>query len=173
MRPFAGLVAAVIIGAVTTSSCSLTTPPNQLLTMDCSGMPSGACDEQSERFQAAFGGHIRDLSLSCGAAPCTRVHGAGQAMITLDDGRTLSRAWSYVGDPNPIPAPTCVNLAPDVCRTILDSVVEETRPSQRILAVSISCPGVCTAEDGEASTVVTLGDGSQQSMQRDWSGGPP
>ncbi len=152
MWRLAGSIAAVIIGAGMATSCSLVQPLNQPEGVDCADMPSGACQEQSDHFVAAFGGHIRNLSLSCGVAPCTRAHGAGEAKITLDDGQTLTRLWSYVGDSTPIPVPSCANLAPDLCRRILDTVVDDTRPSQRIVAVSISCPGVCTQDEGEVST---------------------
>ena len=137
----------------------------------CAGIASGACTEEVARLAAQVRGQVTSIDLTCRVATCDRKAGSGDGVITYADGRTEQRAWSYVGDPAPIPVPTCIGLAQDVCQLQADAVVDDAAPSRRIIGVSITCHGTCTKDSGEVATVVTFGDGTQDTSGRGWSSG--
>lgn len=166
-----GLLAAVVPLALVAVGCGFLVRPAAPPDSSCAGMLSGACTEQVARLAAQVTGKVTSIGLECRIAVCDRSAGSGDAVITYADGRTERRTWSYVGDPAPIPAPTCVGLARDVCQTQADGVVEDAAPSRRIIGISITCQGTCTKASGEVATVLTFGDGTQDTSGRGWSSG--
>jgi hypothetical protein len=76
----------------------------------CENVPSAVCDEQMQAAANAAGGHVRDVAVRCTGA-CTRASGAGMSTVTMADGSQITRSWTYVGDPAPIPIPVCIGIA--------------------------------------------------------------
>jgi hypothetical protein len=138
----------------------------------CENIAGGACSEQIEVLSARHPG-ARQVDLVCSVPVCDRRGGRGTAVITMPDGTRLNDTFAYVGDPNPPPAPTCVGMAFDICRSIAASHANDIEPSSRIVAVNVACTGSCTANQGTATVTITLADGSQQQSGSSWSGGPP
>src|SRR5690349_1139943 len=143
---------------------------SQVNSITCGGVPSGACDEQVQRVTAGVTG-VSDVDIECALAPpCTRAKGAGTAVIKLANGQQVTRAWSYVGDPGPLPAPICVGLARDVCTSQMQQQVDAIPPSKHIVGVTVTCTkDPCADASGEAEIKVLLGDGSVQTSGSSWS----
>jgi hypothetical protein len=171
-RPLPMVVA--LAGAVLVAGCGPTGAAVGVRSYDCSNLPSGACDQVVETLTAGAPAPISNISVRCGVATCSRAGGgAGDAVITFTDGRTQRRTWSYAGDSSPLPVPSCTGLPFDACRTLVQSVADETAPAQRILAVTVTCTLPCSRTKGEATIVVTLEDGTQRTEHQGWDGGPP
>jgi hypothetical protein len=141
-------------------------------TIDCGPVPSGACNEQADLLASTAGGSVRSITLTCRVAACTRAGGAGTAAITLADGRSLTRTWSYVGDPSPLPVPVCIGIAPDLCREQVDSVIDNVSPSHHLVSVTVTCQGTCTSGHGEVDIVFQSADGTTDRIGSGWSSTP-
>ncbi len=163
-----GLVVAAV--AVTLSGCGFLRGGG-LESMGCTNMPDGACQEQGDRIAARHPG-ATVIDLTCRVAVCDRAGGSGTAVVTMPDGATVNDTFSYVGDPAPMPAPTCVGLAIDVCRTAATGKFNETAPAKRVVAISITCiSATCTDTKGEADTSLVFADGSTSEGAFGWDGG--
>jgi hypothetical protein len=139
----------------------------------CDNISGGACTEQVDLLSARHPG-ATTIDLRCAVPVCDRRTGRGTAVVTMPDGRQVNDSFAYVGDPNPLPAPTCTGLAFDICRNIATSQADTVAPSRRIVAIDVACTAAsCTGSDGEATATVTLADGSQEQGGNAWSGGPP
>ncbi len=137
--------------------------------VDCSGLPSGACDELTQQVQAGVSGQVQSIAFTCRLASCTRAQGAGTALVTLADGSTVTRQWSYTGDPGPAPVPVCIRIPLAECQAAAAQLVDNVPPSKRVIGIKISCTAVsCTAASGEADVLITLGDGSSVSNTYGW-----
>jgi hypothetical protein len=134
---------------------------------------SGACTEQADRVAARHPGAV-SVDLTCTVGACDRRSGSGTAVVTMPDGSVVDDVFAYVGDPAPMPAPTCAGLAPDACRAVAVSAFAETAPSRRVIAISATCnAAACTATKGDATYAITFADGSQESGGMGWDGGLP
>lgn len=166
-RAFRAAALLVVAGAL--GGCMLVSTSSSLTTVDCSGLPGGACNEQVQRITAAHGDRVREIAFECRLGRgCTRVQGAGTATVTLVDGTILSETWSYVGDPGPLPAPVCAGIALALCQEQAAELADDIPPSRRIVGVTVTCRGVCTAAEGETDVVFRLGDGSTTTMGYGW-----
>ena len=139
----------------------------------CGNMAGGACSEQIDRMQQRHPGAV-SVDLECAVPVCDRRSGQGTAVITMPDGSRLNDAFAYVGDPAAIPAPACLAVPLDQCRNLANEEAENMPPSQRIVAIQVSCtaPAGCTPARGAASVSVTLGNGTTQGTETSWEGGP-
>ena len=141
--------------------------------VNCGNIPTGACDEQVERLGQRHPGAVQ-IDVECGPAPCTRASGAGRARITRADGTTVTEAWTYAGDPGPMPVPICAGTAPGSCQSIADSVVENLRPSKRVAGIAIRCRvGPCDERKGDAEVTITLADGTNEITGYAWEDAAP
>jgi hypothetical protein len=139
----------------------------------CSELPGGACQEQMDLAARRHPDAV-ELDLACTAPSCTRAGGAGTVVVTLRNGSKLTEAFTYVGDPAPMPAPTCTGLPADVCRRVATSTVDELPPSKRIASIRITCTsGPCTRDRGETAVEVQYADGTGFQTHSGWEGGPP
>ena len=118
----------------------------------CSMMPGGACQEQFDR-AAARHPDATQVDVACTAPVCDRKGGAGTAVVTLANGAKVTEAFTYAGDPVPVPAPACSGMAIDVCRSLAASTVDGIPPSKSIRAISITCAASsCTRDKGDATS---------------------
>ena len=172
MRVLRALLALLVVAAVA-GACGLGgLGAGARASGSCADLLGGACTEQMERIGARHPG-ARQIDLECSPVPCTRAAGQGNARITRADGSVVNEVWSYTGDPGPVPAPLCVGLALDVCRTAATAAVNDVEPSKRVVAVDVRCQPRCTEMDGETSITITMADGSTHTSGMGWSGGPP
>ena len=139
----------------------------------CEDIPSGACQEQADGVVAGVGRPVRTIEMVCAGGNCTRAGGAGTATITLVDGATIRRDWSYVGDPNPVPDPVCIGLAHDVCVDRVDEVIADVSPSHHLTTVTVTCTQRCDADIGEVTIVFTSEGGLQDSIGTSWGQAQP
>jgi hypothetical protein len=141
---------------------------SQLNSWSCGDVPQGACEDQARQIAAGLPG-ITDLEIECTVLPCTRAGGAGTAHMTLANGQRVTRAWSYVGDPGPAPAPVCIGLQPSTCKTQADGWVDSISPSKHVVSVTVTCTKApCTDASGEVDIKVLLGDGSLDTTSSGW-----
>ena len=141
---------------------------SQVNSWSCGDVPQGACEEQARQAAVGLSG-ITDLEIECAAVPCTRAGGRGVAHITLASGQTVTRAWSYVGDPGPVPAAVCIGLPASTCQTQADGQVDTISPSKHVVSVTVTCTKApCTDANGEADIKVLLGDGTSDSTSSSW-----
>jgi hypothetical protein len=139
----------------------------------CGMMPGGVCQEQIDR-AAARHPDATQVDVACTAPVCDRRSGAGTVVVTLANGAKVTEAFTYAGDPAPIPAPTCTGLAIDICRSVAASTVDGIAPSKSIRAISVTCAASsCTRDKGDADVRVRFGDGSESQFNSGWDGGPP
>jgi hypothetical protein len=141
-------------------------------TIECADVSSAACSEQADRLAATAGGPVSSITVECRVAACTRAGGAGVARITLTDGRTLDRTWSYVGDPNPLPVPICIGIALDQCKEQVMSVLENVSPAHHLVSVTVTCKQRCDRSKGEVDIVFRSADGSTDQMGSGWASAP-
>ena len=134
----------------------------------CANMLEGACQEQIDRAVARHPG-ATGVDVACTVDACDRKSGAGTAVVTLANGTTVNEAFSYTGDPAPVPVPACTALALDLCRGIADNTVNGLPPSKAIKAISIACTvASCTQDRGEADVRVEFSDGSEFRVSQGW-----
>jgi hypothetical protein len=139
----------------------------------CANMSGGACTEQVERVAARHPG-AKTIDLECGVPVCDRRAGQGRAVVTMPDGSRVNDAFAYIGDQNPIPAPTCTGLAFDICQRVATSQADGVVPSRRIVAILVACTASsCTRSEGETMVTMTFADGAQEQGGAGWSGGLP
>jgi hypothetical protein len=155
-----------------TAACGLAVQQQQLggWSSSCENVPSGACDEQIASLTAGLA-NVSDVSIRCAPAPpCTRARGAGFAEIRLANGQKISRAWSYIGDPAPLPLPACEGLALALCQSTANTEIDAIPPKTHIAGVTVTCTSAtCTEADGEAKVRIVLGDGSIHESTSGWS----
>lgn len=163
----------MLVCATIVTACGLGGGMAGVSSMSCSGVPSGACEEQARILTAGLTG-ATDISIACRPAPpCTRAGGAGTAEIRLQNGQTVNRTWSYVGDPGPGPAVTCLGIERPLCLEYVQSEIDGVPPSKHIASVDATCTSTtCTRASGEMQLTITLGDGSRQQSTTGWSSGP-
>jgi hypothetical protein len=173
------LVRASVLAVVSAllAGCGLLLGPGgdagMLASSSCAMISGGACTEQAALVAARHPG-ATNVDLTCTVPVCDRRGGSGTAVVTLADGSTVRDLFAYVGDPGPMPVPTCIGLAPDVCRRVAESRVNDVWPSKRVVAVAVRCAAAqCVANKGEAEVTVTLGDGSTEEGGFGWEGGLP
>jgi hypothetical protein len=95
-------------------------------------------------------------------------------VVTLANGTTVKEAFTYTGDPAPIPAPACSGMAIDVCRSLVASTVDGLPPSKSIRAISVACTASsCTEDRGEADVRVQFADGTWVESSSGWEGAAP
>ena len=139
----------------------------------CARLPGGVCREQTERLAGRHPGATQ-VDLTCSVPVCNRAGGAITAIVTLADRATVTEAFAYRGDPNPLPNPACTAIAALVCRGIAASVVDDQPPSNRVTSVSVTCTALpCTEDKGDAQVVVDFVDGTQVTTAIGWDGGLP
>ena len=166
------LLALVLLGGVL-SACSIGQRAAGPQSASCGNLPSGACDEQLEKVGLRHPGAVQ-IDVECGPAPCTRAFGAGTARITRADGTSVVEAWTYAGDPAPMPVPVCAGIAPASCQAIGESVMGDVRPSKRVVGLAIQCRvGPCDERKGDAEVTITLADGTSQTTGYAWEGAAP
>lgn len=139
----------------------------------CSGFVSGgACNEQVSMVAARHPGATL-VDLEC-AAVCDRSGGAGRATVTMGDGTTRRDTFGYVGDPAPMPVPTCVGLPFDLCRQVATTQFTEAPPSKRVVSMDFRCSiAPCTAAKAETQYVVRYADGTTDQGSMGWDGAAP
>ena len=164
---------ALIVLAWVLAACSIGQRAAGPQSASCGDIPSGACDEQLARLGQRHPGAVQ-IDVECGPAPCTRAFGAGTARITQADGTTVTEAFTYAGDPGPVPVPICAGIAPDSCQSIAEAVVENLPPAKRVAGIAIRCRvGPCDERKGDAEVTITLADGTSQVTGYAWEGAGP
>ena len=170
-RLLAGLLPVAV--GMSIGGCMLVSQVDTGWSVSCADLPGGACNEQGERIAAAHAGRVRQIDLECRIAACTRAQGAGTATITLTDGTTITETWSYAGDPNPLPVPTCTGIAFTLCQEWAASGSNDLPPSRRIAAVAVKCTvASCTEQAGDLEASYTFADESTETVGMGWSGAP-
>jgi len=166
----------LVTAAVVLAGCGLLrgSVRQGLVSSGCSNIQSqGACQEQVDRVAARHPG-ATDVELTCTAPVCDRKGGTGTAVVTMPNGAKLNDTFAYVGDPAPIPAPSCIGVPPDACHSLADSSADGVPTAARIVAIDVRCTTApCTSDQGDASVTVTLGDGTKQQTSTSWRGGTP
>jgi hypothetical protein len=165
--PLAGVLLAVaaVLGGCGLWAGSVTAPVGP---GTCANVLEGACQEQIDRTAARHPG-VTNVDVACTVPHCDRKGGAGTLMIALADGTTVKEAFTYTGDPGPVPVPTCTGMAPDLCGSIATSTVDGLPPSKAIRAISIACTAsACTQDRGEADVRVQFSDGSEFQGSQGW-----
>ena len=139
----------------------------------CSGFASGgACQEQVSAVAGRHSGATM-VDLECGGV-CDRSGGAGTATVTMADGTVRHDSFGYVGDPAPMPVPSCVGLALDLCRQVATAQFSEVSPSKRVLSMDFRCTLVpCTAAKAETEYLVRYADGTTSEGSIGWEGAAP
>jgi hypothetical protein len=161
----AGLLVATSLAL---GGCMLISTSSSVGSSSCTGIPSGACQEQAQRITARHPG-TTNVDLACGVPACTRAGGAGRAIVTLADNTTITEAFSYAGDPNPLPVPACTGIAASLCHDLATTAADDQPPSKRIVTIAVKCTAAtCTEQKGEASIVIGFADGSQSSSGTGW-----
>src|SRR5918993_5369170 len=164
---------ALILLAGVLAACSIGQRAAGPQATSCGDIPSGACEEQLEQLGRRHPGAVQ-IDVECGPAPCTRALGAGTARITQADGKTVTEAFTYAGDPGPMPVPICAGTAPDSCQSIAETVVENLRPAKRVVGIAIRCRvGPCDERKGDAEVTITLADGTNEVTGYAWEGAAP
>ncbi len=138
----------------------------------CGGVPAGACWEQADGL-TPVDRPVRSIELVCPGKNCTRAGGAGTATITFVDGATVRRDWSYVGDTNPAPVPTCLGVAREICLERIADVIDDVSPSHHLTAVTVTCKQRCDATVGEVAIVFTSEGGLEDTITRSWGPAQP
>ena len=139
----------------------------------CSMLPGGACQDQFDRAATRHPGATQ-VDVACTVPVCDRKGGAGTVVVTLANGGKVTEAFTYVGDPAPVPVPACTRMAMDVCRQIASSTAADAPPSKSIRAISITCTASsCTRDRGEADVLVQFADGSEFQSNTGWDGASP
>lgn len=167
--------ALVLAMALAASGCaSRIIDSAQGVSSSCTGfVSSGACNEQVSAVAVRRPGAV-SVDLQCTAAACDRTGGSGTAAVTMGD-RTVRRdTFAYVGDPAPMPVPTCVGLAFDLCQRVARTQFDGMSPSKRVMSIAFTCRVLpCTATRGETDYIVRFADGSTEEGSTGWEGGPP
>jgi hypothetical protein len=174
-RPGFARVALLAVALAALAGCEVLLPQQGLAppSSTCDRIVAGACREQAAVVAGRHSG-ATNVDLACTAPVCDRRGGTGTAVVRLADGSTVNDTFAYVGDPAPMPAPSCVGLAPDLCRRIAEEWVNDVSPSKRVIAVSVACPAApCTVDKGQVEITVTLRDGSTEGGGMGWEGGLP
>ena len=144
-----------------------------LTSSGCENISGGACQEQTEKIAARHPG-ATEVDIRCTAPVCDRKGGFGTAIVTMGNGARVNDTFSYVGDPAPLPIPSCTGVAPDVCRNLAESQVDSVPTAKRIVAIEVTCTAAaCTANKGEADVKVKLADGTSLDSNTTWDGGLP
>lgn len=164
------LIATVLLG-VALSACATSGTTVVIPDYSCVRVPSGACQEQADGLAAAADGPVRAIEVTCLGANCTRAGGAGHATITLVDGTTFGRTWTYAGDPNPPPEPVCLGLPQDICLQRVQNLIPSVSPSHHLTSVTVTCIQTCDARGGDVVVVFKSEGGVEDSMRTNW-GGP-
>jgi hypothetical protein len=139
----------------------------------CADMPGGACQEQLD---LAAGRHpgATQVDVTCTAPVCNRTSGSGTVVVTMANGAKVTEAFTYVGDPAPVPEPDCSGMAIDVCRSLAASTVDGIAPSRSIRAISIACTATsCTRDKGAADVRVMFAVGGDFQTNSGWDGALP
>ncbi len=170
VRSVALLVMAAILAGCSILSGSMTAPVGP---GTCANMQEGACQEQIDRAAARHPG-VTSVDVACTAPTCDRKGGAGSVVVTMADGTTVEEAFTYTGDPNPLPVPACIGLANDVCRNIATTTVDGLPPSKAIRVIAIACTASsCTEDRGEVDVRIQFGDGSEFQGSQGWEAASP
>jgi hypothetical protein len=176
MRAGGSRVALLAAASVVLSGCGIFlggTVTGGLSSSSCTEMTGSACGEQVERIAARHPGATQ-VDLTCTVPVCDRKGGSGTAVVTMGNGARLNDTFSYVGDPAPLPLPTCTGLPADVCRSLAESQAADAPTMKRIAAIEVRCTAAaCTTDKGEADVKVTLADGSTMGGGTSWEGGLP
>ena len=134
----------------------------------CANVLEGACQEQVDRAIARHPGSTM-VEVACTVPTCDRKGGAGTVVVTLANGETVKEAFTYTGDPAPVPVPACAGMVLGLCRGIADSTVNGLPPSKAIKAISIACTtSSCTEDRGEVDVRVQFSDGSEFRVSQGW-----
>jgi len=167
-----GLRVALFVASVALAGCALVSTSSGL-GGSCADVPGGVCSEQIDLAGARHPG-ATNVEVSCGVPVCDRKAGSGTAAVTLRDGAKVIDAFTYAGDPAPVPRPACVKLGLAECQALADQQVDQAPPSKRIVGVKVTCTAVpCTETAGEADVELTFADGAVISGGTSWSGGLP
>ena len=159
---------ALILLAGVLAACSIGQRAAGPQAASCGNIPTGACEEQLDQLRLRHPRAVQ-IDVECGPAPCTRASGAGRATMTQADGTTVTEAWTYVGDPGPMPVPVCDGTAHGSCQAIGESVLEDVRPSKRVVGIGIRCRVArCDESIGDAEITITLADGSSEVTGYGW-----
>jgi hypothetical protein len=159
----------VLAVAIVAAGCAVTRSGGW--SSSCENIPVAACDEQMARVTAGLT-DVAQVDMKCaGPAACTRAGGHGLAMIRFANGNEITRAWSYAGDPAPLPEPVCVGVPLEECASTMTSEAEAISPSKRVVKVTVTCTsGSCGPAAGEVKVEIVLGDGSVVETNTGWSG---
>jgi len=137
----------------------------------CENMSSGACSEQLEAVGGRHPGAV-SVDLVCRIDRCTRARGAGTAVITFGDGRRVNDTWSYVGDPRPMPVPTCAGIGQALCLQQAQEAFEDVAPSKAVVGIDIRCDVArCDERSGSATRIIRFADGTSEPGRASWEGG--
>jgi hypothetical protein len=157
------VVAAALFGLAGCTVMSTSTASSS-----CTDMASGACDEQVELWGQRFPG-AASIDIACHVPDCSRAGGAGTVVVTLPDGQVRRETFSYTGDPNPPPQPTCARIAAEACERIAEATWGDQRPSRAVVALDVTCEvPQCTADSGQVEVIVRFADGSSAATHHGW-----
>ncbi len=166
-------VAALLAVTATLAGCGLLPGSAFRGAGSCAGVPGGACQEQVDRAASRHPGATQ-VDVVCTATVCDRTGGAGTIVVTLANGAQVSEAFTYAGDPVPIPAPACSGMGIDVCRSLAASTVDGIPPSRSIRSISVACSAPsCTRDKGDADVRVRFADGGEFQSNTGWDGALP
>ncbi|HYO44185.1 MAG TPA: hypothetical protein VES19_13380 [Candidatus Limnocylindrales bacterium] len=176
MRGGMARVALLVVAGAALAGCGLLVGERAgggVASSSCAVINGGACIEQTERIAARHPG-ATNVDLTCTAPVCDRRGGSGTAVVTLANGTTVNDVFAYVGDPGPIPIPTCIGLAPVVCLSVAESRVNDLPPSKRVVAIEVRCTlASCVADGGDTQVSVTMADGTKDEGGFGWEGELP
>lgn len=141
----------------------------------CVGIPTEKCDEAVASVKRSLpDAALEAIDVTCISAGCTASSGSMDTVVTLPGGRRLHAnplTWGNGGGPALPPGapalpvtPICLGVPDDKCREVAGSEFPAAPSHGGVVKIVVSCTRKpCTAQKGEGTTVVTFGDGTEDS----------
>ena len=173
---FAGSVV-LLLAVALIDGCGASAPsgPAPSPRITCVAVPSEKCDEAVASVARALSNETPEaIDVTCVSGGCTSASGAMDTVVTLPGGRQLHAnplTWGNSGGPALPPGlpalpvvPICVGVPDEMCRQMAGSEFPAAAIHGGVVRIVVTCSrNPCTNQKGEGSTVVTFGDGTEDS----------
>ncbi len=172
----AGLL--VVLGVIAGCAAAAPSGPTPSPRVTCVGIPAEKCDEAvASVMRSLLDAAPEAIDVTCVSGGCTSSAGSMDTVVTLAGGRQLHAnplTWGNGGGPVFQPgvpgmpqlpvAPTCQGVPEEMCRQMAGSDFPDAGLHGGVVKIVVSCTKVpCTAQKGEGTTVITFGDGTEDS----------
>lgn len=174
------VVAGLVVALGLFAGCGAAAPsgPAPSPRVTCVGIPTEKCDEAvASVMRSLLDASPEAIDVSCVSSGCTASAGSMDTVVTLSGGRRLHAnplTWGNGGGPllppgvpgvPPLPVvPICLGVPNEMCLQMAGSEFPEAALHGGVVKIVVSCTRQpCTNQKGEGSTVVTFGDGTEDS----------